>query len=96
MCIDPEGYIMGSCDNMGFGCCLRVTRRNISIHNVYTNETTPIMNKDRSIHNLSFYRQGKKYVRILVSTVVYRFWPRAISPRSTTSSLSAHPSRLVP
>ena len=66
MCIDPEGYIMGSCDNMGLWCSLRFTCRNISIHNVYTNETTPIMNMDRSVHNLSFYRQGKKCVCVFV------------------------------
>ena len=66
MCIDPEGYIMGSCDNMGFLCCLCLKTRNISIHNAYTNETTPIMNRDRNIHNLSFYRQGKKYMNSLI------------------------------
>ncbi|CBK23879.2 uncharacterized protein [Blastocystis hominis] len=49
MCIDPEGYILGSCNSAG----------NIDIYNVYTRETKRIMNLDRTVSTLSFYRQGK-------------------------------------
>lgn len=61
MCIDPEGYILGSCNSAGCVCVSELTIRNIDIYNVYTRETKRIMNLDRTVSTLSFYRQGKKY-----------------------------------
>ena len=61
MCIDPEGYILGSCNSAGYVRMSELTIRNIDIYNVYTRETKRIMNLDRTVSTLSFYRQGKKY-----------------------------------
>lgn len=33
---------------------------NIDIFNVYTHEPTRMMNFDRTVNNIAFYRQGKK------------------------------------
>lgn len=60
MCIDPEGYMVGTCNSNGFVCGRFLTDRNIDIFNVYTHEPTRMMNFDRTVNNIAFYRQGKK------------------------------------
>lgn len=60
MCIDPEGYMVGTCNSNGFVCRRFLTDRNIDIFNVYTHEPTRMMNFDRTVNNIAFYRQGKK------------------------------------
>ena len=64
MCIDPEGYMVGTCNSNGFVFGVCVTDRNIDIFNVYTHEPTRMMNFDRTVNNIAFYRQGKKSVSL--------------------------------
>ena len=61
MCIDPEGYILGSCNSAGYLLSSHLIIRNIDTYNVFTREIKRIMNLDRTVSTLSFYRQGKKY-----------------------------------
>ncbi|KAK8793979.1 hypothetical protein WA171_003106, partial [Blastocystis sp. BT1] len=65
MCIDPEGYFVGTCNSNG----------NIDIFNVYTHEPTRMMNFDRTVNNIAFYRQGKN-VSLMASgdlTTLYNY-----------------------
>ena len=66
LCIDPEGYILGSCNSEGYFLFFSFYFRNIDIYNVYTHEATRVMNHDRTVNNVCFYRQGKKYFSFLV------------------------------
>ena len=73
MCIDPEGYILGSCNSSGYLLSSYLIIRNIDTYNVFTREIKRIMNLDRTVSTLSFYRQGKKYKLGLTSNKAFPY-----------------------